>query len=155
LRTLLISLLTVLAGCSKSPGASTRPAQAALDSCDRVAADWRPPLPSQWSEQIDSSDTVVKPSEPAIRYIRNRFDVWFADSLSGPEACRVLKRHKATVVGSAKDASGAGIYTIAVPDPGTNWNAWETLLERLRAEPGFRHVYGISYGGQLRIEPEG
>jgi hypothetical protein len=86
-----------------------------------------------------------------MRYIRTRFDVWFADSLSGPSACRLLERYHARVLEGFRDAKEAGVYTIAVTDPGAHWAAWEALLDRMSREPGFRHVYGIAYGGILQV----
>jgi hypothetical protein len=148
----LIGLVTILLGCSKGASIGTRPdpAQATSDTCATLAASWRPPLTGPWKEALDSSETVTKPSDPTIRYIRTRFDVWFADSLSGPAACRLLERHHARVLAGVRDASGAGAYTIAVPDPGADWPAWEALVARLSEEPGFRHVYGIAYGGKFQ-----
>lgn len=119
-------------------------------SADRLAPDVTRALASD----DDSPQTVSKPSDPNIRYIRARFDVWFAGSLSGPETCRLLERHHARVVGGFRDAE-ADVYTIGIPDPGVDWTAWEVFSTRLQAEPGLLHVYGIAYGGTFQAREPG
>lgn len=157
MRAFMISCFAVLAGCSKNPSvsASSSLAETVSTNCDTVAADWRPPLLGQCSERLDSSETVANPSDRNSKYYRSRFAIWFSDSLSGPEACRLLERHKARITAGVRGALGAASYTIAVPDPGADWSAWQALLARLSAEPGFQHAYGIRYGGKFRVPPEG
>src|SRR3954469_16538346 len=108
----LIGLVSILIACSRGTGASA-PVQAATppDTCATMAANWRPLLSGPWREEIDSSQTVAKPSDASIRYVRARFDVWFADSLSGPDACRLLERYHARVLAGVRGAFGVAGYT--------------------------------------------
>lgn len=143
-----ISLTIILSSCSRGTAVATRKnlAQEIPEPCSSLAADWRPPVSGDWKEILDSSEIVTKPSEPTIQYYRTRFVIWFADTASGPEVCRLLEEYHAAVVGGLREASGADSYVIAVSDPGPDWDEWEALFARLSAEPGIQRVHGLPYG---------
>jgi hypothetical protein len=149
---LLMRLATVCLaiGCSRAyANTSTPPDRVAPGSCDTVPDRWRPAVRDWQNDPIDSTQTIVDPAHPSGRYIRARFQVEIAPGLAGPDACRLLARHHARVMGGYQNVSGSASYVIAVPDPGMSWPTWTALEESLRKDPDFTSVLKLLYGGRL------
>lgn len=120
-----------------------------VDSCDRLPAEWRPPVTERPIRYTDSSETIVQPTPPGHRYFRTEFFISFADGVDGPTACRVLNRYQARVIEGSTGARGTRSYVITLPDPGSTWAKWNSLKTSLSAEPAFDLVVPIPYSSNF------
>jgi hypothetical protein len=137
--------LLVYVGCSEAQLKDSGDPQKVGIACDTVPDSWRPTV-GEWREPIDSAETIADSAASKTRYIRARFVIEIAPQLQGSEICRLLRHHRARVMGGFHHADGTPSYIIAVPDPGRSWNAWSALRATLESDSRFSRVNSLPYG---------
>lgn len=115
-----------------------------------VSASGAPPIP--YGAVIPKGDTTLLvtppqlPNSPLQRYYRNRFMVRFKPGTAGSTIAAVLNSYSASVIGGTPLPPA---YIIEVPDPGSSYAAYQTLIGRIRAEASVASV--IPYGYDINV----
>jgi hypothetical protein len=110
----------------------------------RVPADaGRPPIPpARYFFPEDTAWSVVPPYDTAVQYHRTLYAIVFDDSTSGARIRQVFDQYRATLVAGWVNT---GAYGVRLPDPGPTWAAVDSLLRRLRGEPGVHLVFPLNF----------
>ena len=100
----------------------------------------RPPMPDSLGLPVDSVLTVTRRGDTLPVYYRTFLAVGFIDGTSGGAIRRILRRHRASIIGGAPYSPPNGEYIIRVPDPGTSFSALDSLARAFESEAGVDHV---------------
>jgi hypothetical protein len=108
----------------------------------------RPPIPANRTFDADTTLSFSRSDRPDVSAYRNVFEIMFDDTTSGAGVQAFLVRYQAEILaGIAFDAG----YVIRVPDPGPGEASVDSLLARMRAEPGVNLVIPIAFRGGVGI----
>jgi len=83
----------------------------------------------------------VVPTGDTVRYYRRLVRVVFYDTTGGDQVRRAVRQWRAAIVAGGPYPSP---YILRVPDPGPKEGAFDSLLARLRDEPGVQDVYPLA-----------
>ena len=95
----------------------------------------------------DTGQWVVPASDSTVRYYRTLMRVAFYDTTGGDQVRRALEHRHATIVAGGPYPSP---YILRVPDPGSTWSAFDSLLGALRDEPGVQDVFPVAVRERVR-----
>jgi hypothetical protein len=101
----------------------------------------RPLVPNGFRFDDARALVAAVPHDTAVLVLRDHFTLAFWDTTSAPRVWEVLKTYAAEIVGGYPFT---GAYIVRVPDPG-NYQGLESVLARIRAEPGVRGAYRYVY----------
>ena len=102
----------------------------------------RLPIPHEATYPLDTERVVNAPLDSGVIFFRTLSTVTFDDTVSGSVIRAFLSKYRATIV---RGEPVAGAYIIRVPDPGSTWEALDSLLRQMRAEPGVRVVAPMTF----------
>jgi len=106
----------------------------------------RPAIPPLPILPADSTYTVEGPNYPRsqLLYYRNIVRISFDDSTGGLSIRNLLARYNGTIIGGIAGPADPE-YFIQVPDPGTTFQALDSLVDQLSREPGVRWAAQVYY----------
>jgi len=97
------------------------------------------PLARLWVPD-DTGRSISPPSDPTLRYYRTVLRVAFYDTTGGGQVRSALEHWHATIVAGGPYPDP---YILRLPDAGSTWNAFDSLLGTLRDEPGVQDVFPV------------
>jgi len=101
----------------------------------------RPPVPAELGAP---SPIVTLAIEGGELIFRNMVDVRFDDSTSGKTIRAFLSHYGATIVGGRPITK---VYVLGIPDPGSTWEAYNSVVSAMRSESGVAGVTVVSVRG--------
>jgi hypothetical protein len=102
-------------------------------------------MPSDWTELLDSTQTVAEDSTREALFYANRLAVAFDDSTSGQGIRAVLAKYDATIVGGFPELPPRGAYIVRITLAEQSFAGLEALVARMTAEPGVSLVLHMAY----------
>ena len=106
-----------------------------------VADTSRPLVPAELGAP---SPIVTLAIEGGELIFRNMVDVRFDDSTSGTTIRAFLSHYGATIVGGRPITK---VYVLGIPDPGSAWEAYNSVVSAMRSESGVAGVTVVSVRG--------
>src|SRR6266516_322979 len=95
----------------------------------------------------DTGRSVAPAADSPARYYRSLIQVTFYDTTGGDQVRRAMEHwHSAIVAGGPYPTP----YILRLPDPGSTWSAFDSLLGALRGEPGVQDVVPVIVRERLR-----
>lgn len=116
----------------------------------QVAADTaRPTLPDSFAFPTPTI-TVASPGDPpGVLYYRDIVGIRFDDTTSGTTVRAVLAKYTATIIGGMPWVDE---YVVRIPDPGSAWVAYDSVLTQMEQEQGVDYVAGVTSQSAFRIK---
>lgn len=105
----------------------------------------RPAMPGELNLPQDSTFTVRRPDDNRSLYYRNIVGIVFDDTTAGATIRAVISRYEGKIIGGSPHTGSFGAYIVQVPDPGSSFDAFDALLNRIGREPGVDFAYGLTY----------
>jgi len=95
----------------------------------------------------DTGRSISPPSDPTLRYYRTVLRVAFYDTTGGDQVRSTLEHWHATIVAGGPYPDP---YILRLPDAGSTWNAFDSLLGTLRDDPGVQDVFPVVVRERMR-----
>ena len=120
---------------------------------DGMASDTtRPVMPTTTNWPLESPLLVTVPYNPSLKNFRDVFGIEFDTSTSGTMIRAFLVRFNAVIIGGYGQGTSAPTYVVRVPDPGTTFQAVDSLVAVMGAYNGVRQARAMNYEGSLRLK---
>jgi len=95
----------------------------------------------------DTGQSVAPAADSPARYYRTLIQVTFYDTTGGDQVRRAMEHWHSTIVAGGPYPTP---YILRLPDPGSTWSAFDSLLGALRGEPGVQDVVPVIVRERLR-----
>ncbi len=95
----------------------------------------------------DTGQSVAPAADSPARYYRTLIQVTFYDTTDGDQVRRAMEHWHSTIVAGGPYPTP---YILRLPDPGSTWSAFDSLLGALRGEPGVQDVVPVIVRERLR-----
>ncbi len=95
----------------------------------------------------DTGRSVARAADSPTRYYRTLIQVTFYDTTGGDQVRRAMEHWHSTIVAGGPYPTP---YILRLPDPGSTWSAFDSLLGALRGEPGVQDVVPVIVRERLR-----
>src|SRR6266513_983915 len=95
----------------------------------------------------DTGQSVAPDSGSTARYYRTLIQVTFYDTTDGDQVRRAMEHWHSMIVAGGPYPTP---YILRLPDPGSTWSAFDSLLGALRGEPGVQDVVPVIVRERLR-----